>query len=101
MNQPDLFPVAPYVVDESIHAPIPHGWTSEIFESLGKNYKRAVDFEGFVWYWCGEWTLNVPSFDSNDNPVPENIHGRRLGRMTKNGTLIIGNRRIHSTRWNH
>jgi hypothetical protein len=101
MNQPDLFPIAPKV-DCSIQASIPHGWTSQLFESLGNTYKRAIDAEGFVWYWEGGWVLNVPYFDgiSND-PLPENIHGRRPGRITKTGTLIIGKRRIHPYRWNH
>jgi hypothetical protein len=99
-NTPSMFDAQP--VDESIKAPIPHGWAGEMFESFGNTYKRAVDLEGFVWYWSGQWVLNVPYFDSITNsPLPENIHGRRLGRITQNGTLVIGKRRIDSSRWNH
>lgn len=100
-QQAQLFPSIPQE-HASISARIPHGWKSETFESFGKTYKRAIDYEGYVWYWDGEWILNVPWFDSiTNNPLPENIHGRKLGRVTKNGSLIIGNRRIDATRWNH
>lgn len=85
----------------SLQARPPKGWTAEIFESLGKTFKRAIDPDGCRWYWEGEWILNVPLFRDPDLALVDHIDGLKPFRITPGGTILIGKRRISPKKWNH
>lgn len=85
----------------SLDAKIPKGWTSEVFESLGQKFKRAIDPDGCRWYWEGGWILNVPYFRGNDAALVDHIEGIKAFPITPKGTILIGNRRISPRKWNH
>lgn len=95
---------------DSISAPLPKGWTAELFDSLGTTYRRAIDPDGCRWYWTdGEWVLNVPYFrasrpglDQDDIALVEHVSGEALPCPVDGaGVIRIGRRRIPSQHWNH
>lgn len=95
---------------DSISAPLPKGWTAEVFTSCDQTYRRAVDPEGCRWYWTdGEWILNVPYFRStarlmshDDLAIVDCVRNElRPYPITASGVICIGKRRIPPKRWNH
>ena len=94
----------------SLQAQPPKGWTEEIFESCGQQFKRAVDPDGCRWYWLGEWILNVPYFSRSthceentpdDIAAVDHVTGTKNFPVTESGTILIGRRKIPATKWNH
>lgn len=86
---------------DSLSAMVPKGWTAEIYESAGRNYKRAIDPDGCRWYWEGEWILNVPYFRGLDIALVDHVAGPRPFPISGPGLITIGKRKISPKKWNY
>ena len=93
-------------ISASVAARLPRGWKADFFSvSIGDVntlYKRAIDHDGFRWYWeGGTWLLSVPSFDSDSIALCEHVNGLKRCAITPRGCITLNGRRITPKQWNH